>query len=172
MSDDFDPNSGLFGDDDEKSDEEKSMDYVFGKNPNRVSAMNELWYEEMKKRVDDMNLPSEEAKLNMIFKLTAGGVLDMLGDSQPPDCAPDVMSDFDVFMGVALTNKRFNVNLFAEQQKALKTLDREKFHDDEEYLRALSDAEDAWWDIAQPMLDGRNPNDAIKETLAKYGLNE
>ena len=57
-----------------------------------------------------------------------------------------------------------------EQQKALRTIDRDKFENDEDYVRALSEAEDAWWDIAQPALDKRNPRDAIKETLKKYGL--
>ena len=62
------------------------------------------------------------------------------------------------------------INLLGEQQKALQQIERDKFKDDEEYVRALSDAEDAWWDIPQPLLDMRNPRDAIKETLRKYGL--
>ncbi len=171
MSGELDPNAMLFGGEEEKTEEERAMEYVYGKNPNRVSALSDLWFEELHKRIGEMELPDEKAKIKMAFKLTAGAILDMLGDSQPAEVAPDVMSDFDIFMGVALTNKKFNVSLFKEQQKALMQIDRSKFHDDEEYARALSEFEDRWWEIAQPLLNGRNPNDAIKETLMKYGLN-
>lgn len=163
-----DPNAGLFGDED--ASENEVIEYVFGKNPNRVSAITDLWYEEMMKTLKDMELPDEEAKLRAVFKLTASGLLDMLADSQNPESAPDVMSDFDMFLAVALTNKKYNINLFAEQQKALETVDRSKFANDEEYAEAVSRAEDIWWEIAQPLLDQRNPNDAIRETLNKYGL--
>ncbi|MBE6527167.1 MAG: hypothetical protein E7Z63_05300 [Thermoplasmata archaeon] len=163
-----DPNAGLFGDED--ASENEVIEYVFGKNPNRVSAITDLWYEEMMKTLKDMELPDEEAKLRAVFKLTASGLLDMIADSQDPEAAPDVMSDFDMFLAVALTNKKYNINLFAEQQKALETVDRSKFANDEEYAEAVSRAEDIWWEIAQPLLDQRNPNDAIRETLNKYGL--
>lgn len=148
------------------------MDYVYGKNGNRVSAMNDLWYGKMKEQIDSMNLPSEEAKLKMAFKLTAEAVLDMLGDAMDPEDAPEIMSDLDLFMGVMLTNQRFGVDLMKEQNKYLMSVDRSKFKDDEEYVRALSDFEDDWWDLPQPPLDGRTPADAIRESLAKYGLKE
>lgn len=168
---DFDPNAALFGGDEpEPSEEEQAFEFVYGRNPRRVSALNDLWFANLMDKLNGMELPSEEAKMKMIFKLTAGGILDMLGDSQPPGVAPEVLSNLDMFMGVALTNMRFKVDLLGEQQKALKTIDPEKFEKDEDYLRAVSDAEDAWWDIAQPLLDGRNPGDAIRETLRKYGL--
>lgn len=142
----LDPNARLFsGEDDspEQTDEQKALAYVFGLNPNRVSALKELWYENLMKRVDEMKLPNAAAKMEVVFKLTAGALLDMFGDALPPEISPDVMSDFDVFMGVALTNKKFNVNLFGEQQKALESIDPDKFKDTEEYARAVSDAEDA-----------------------------
>ena len=163
-----DPNAGLFGSDEATGDE--VLEYVFGKNPNRVSAITDLWYEDMMKTIEGMELPDEAAKMRAVFKLTAGGLLDMLADSQDPEAAPDVMSDFDMFLAVALTNKKHNINLFAEQQKALQTVDRAKFSSDEEYAEAVSRAEDVWWEIAQPLLNGRNPNDAIRETLGQYGL--
>ena len=163
-----DPNAGLFGDED--ASENEVIEYVFGKNPNRVSAITDLWFDDMMKTVEGMELPDEAAKMKAVFKLTAGGLLDMLADSQNPEDAPDVMSDFDMFLAVALTNKIHNINLFAEQQKALETVDRSKFATDEEYAEAVSRAEDVWWEIPQPLLDKRNPNDAIRETLNKYGL--
>ena len=173
MSDeDYDPNAGLFSGEEgeEKSEEQEAFEYVYGRNPNRVSALNDLWFANLMAKINEMDLPNEEAKMKMIFKLTAGGILDMLGDSQPPGVAPEVMSDLDMFMGLALTNMRFKVDLLGEQNKALKSIDPDKFENDEDYVKALSDAEDAWWDIAQPMLEMRNPRDAIRETLRKYGL--
>ncbi|MCQ2079034.1 MAG: hypothetical protein MJZ38_03130 [archaeon] len=172
MNDDYDPNAALFSgeDEEEKSEEQEAFEFVYERNPRRVSALNDLWFYNLMEKIKQMELPSEEAKMQMIFKLTAGGILDMLGDSQPPGVAPEVMSNLDMFMGVALTNMRFKVDLLGEQTKALKSIDPAKFEKDEDYLRTLSDAEDAWWDIAQPPLDGRNPRDAIRETLRKYGL--
>ncbi len=172
MSDeDFDPNAALFGGDEEqKSEEEEAYEYVYGRNPMRVSALTDLWYHNLMAKIDEMKLPCEEAKMQMIFKLTCGGILDMLGDSQEPGVAPEVMSSLDIFIGLALTNMKYKVDLLGEQQKALKAIDRSKFQSDEEYVRALSDAEDAWWDISQPLLDMRTPKDAIRETLRKYGL--
>lgn len=173
MSDeDYNPNAGLFSgeDDEEKSEEQEAFEYVYGRNPMRVSALSDLWFDNLMLRIKEMDLPSEEAKMKMIFKLTAGGILDMLGDSQHPGVAPEVMSDLDMFMGLALTNMRFKVDLLGEQTKALQAIDRSKFESDEDYVKALSDAEDAWWDIGQPLLDMRNPRDAIRETLRKYGL--
>ena len=173
MSEFDDPNARLFGGDEtepEKTEEEEAFEYVYGRNPNRVSALKDLWDENLMLKIKEMEPPNEEAKMQMIFKLTCGGLLDMLGDSQEPGVAPEVMSGLDIFIGLALTNLRFKVDLLGEQQKALQQIERDKFKDDEEYVRALSDAEDAWWDIPQPLLDMRNPRDAIKETLRKYGL--
>lgn len=174
MSGELDPNADLFG----SSEEEESqgaqqkalLDHVFGKNPKRVIALEKLWYDDMTEKIKNMELPSEEAKLQMVFNLTAGGLLDMFADSQDSSTAPDMMTDFDIFMGVALTNKRFGVDLFKEHDKALLNISPSKFKDDEEYQRTVADFEDAWWDLAQPPLGGRTPNDAIKETLRLYEL--
>ncbi len=165
-----DPNAGLFGNQSDEATEDEIIEYVFGKNANRVEAITDLWYADLKKKVEEMDLPDDGAKMDAVFKLAIGGLLDMFADAQNPEVAPDVMNDFDLFLAVALVNKKYNVNLFAEQQKALDGVDRSKFSSDEEYAEALSRAEDIWWEISQPMLEKRNPNDAIRETLGKYGL--
>lgn len=162
------PNEGLFGSD--MATEDEVMEYVFGKNPDRVEALTDLLYQDLLKQVDAMKLPDNESKMLAVFKLAAGSVLDTIADAQSPGDAPDVMNSFDMFIAVALTNKKYNVNLFAEQQKALESIEKSKFANDEEYAEAVSRAEDVWWEIAQPLLNGRNPNDAIRETLAEYGL--
>ena len=84
MSEEYDdPNAALFGGDEpEKSEEEEAFEYVYGRNPRRVSALKDLWFENLMTKIEGMELPSEEAKMQMIFKLTCGGLLDMLGDSQ------------------------------------------------------------------------------------------
>lgn len=167
-----DPNASLFGGDEpEESEEEKAYKQLYGKNPDRVNALKDLWYSEMMSTVKDCDLP-EDAKYEMIFKMTVNSVLDMIDDAAPIDAALDLSFCFDMYMGVAITNKRFNVDLFKEQQKALLEIDRSKFKDDEEYERALTDFEDAWWSIPQPRLEKRNPNEAIRESLAKYGLTD
>lgn len=161
-----DPNSHLFG-----GGGEEAMDFVYGLNPNRVSAMHDLWYDRLQEQVSAMGLEGE-ARDQMVFKLTAQSVLDMLGDAMDPERAPEVMSDFDLFLGIALTNRKHGVNLMEEQRRALRAIEPSSFGDEEGYLRALSDCEDAWWDIPQPKLGGRNPGDALAESLKHYGLDE
>lgn len=167
-----DPNADLFGrNDPEESEEEQAYKQLYGKNPNRVSALNDLWYQEMIKTVDDTDLP-EEAKRQMIFKMTANGILDMVADCAPVEMALDLSFYFDMYMGVSLTNKMYNVDLFKEQQKALLSIDRSQFPDEESYEREIVDFEEQWWDIPQPRLEKRNPNEAIREKLSKYGLTD
>jgi hypothetical protein len=165
-----DPNAGLFGDDEELSDEEYLEQQIYGKNPGRAAAFGDLCYDEMIEEVDAMDI-TEEAKRKMIFTLTANSILDMICDSDQ-ELALDTTFSFDVFLGVSLTTTRFRVDLFKEHLKALMSVKRDDFHDDETYEKALEEFEEKWWDIPQPLLDKRTPNDAIKESLSKYGLTE
>ena len=59
MSDEYDPNAGLFGGDEpKKSPEEEHIEFTFGKNPNRTSAISDLFSEEMMATIDEEpNLP-------------------------------------------------------------------------------------------------------------------
>jgi len=167
-----DPNADLFGMNEEEPSEEEIIEkQLYEKNPLRVAALGELWYDTMLAEIEGMDVP-DEAKMKMVFSMTANGVLDMIADSSQVDAAMDVSYSFDMYLGVSLTNKRFKVDLFKEHQKALMTVDRGKFPDDETYQRELEAFEDAWWDLPQPLLDKRSPNDAIRETLAKHGLTE
>ncbi|MDR2698477.1 MAG: hypothetical protein LBB30_02210 [Candidatus Methanoplasma sp.] len=167
-----DPNAGLFGMDEEDISEEALVNkQLYEKNPRRVSALNDLCYDAMISEVDNMDIP-EEAKRKLIFKLTANSVLDLICDSAPVDLGLDVSFYFDMYLGVSLANKRFKADLFKEHKKALLGVKADDFPDDEAYGRALEEFEEQWWDIPQPLLEKRTPNDAIKETLAKYGLTE
>ena len=167
-----DPNADLFGlNEEELSDEEYLCKQLYEKTPKRIAAMADLWYDEMIKEVDNQDIP-EEAKMKMIFSMTASSVLDMINDSSPDEIALEVSLCFDMFVGVSLTNKRFGVSLIKELKKALMEINRDDFPDDEAYGRELAAFEEQWWDIPQPLLDKRTPNDAILETLAKYGLTE
>ena len=167
-----DPNADLFGLNDEgPSEAEITEKQLYGKNPNRVAAMADLWYDAMLKEIEGLDVP-EEAKRKMIFSMTANGVLDMMSDSSPEDVGLEVSICFDMFLGVSLTNKRYKVDLFKEHQKALLGIDRGDFPDDNSYKNELQAFEEQWWDIPQPLLDKRTPNDAIRETLSKYGLTE
>jgi hypothetical protein len=167
-----DPNADLFGlNDEEFSDEELIDKQLYEKNPRRVSALGDLWYDTMIEEIEKMNIP-EDAKRKMIFSMTANGVLDMIGDSSPVDVGLEVTYCFDMYLGVSMTNKKYKVDLFKEHQKALLSVKRDDFQDDDSYFNALEEFEDQWWEIPQPLLNMRNPNDAIREILSKYGLSE
>jgi len=167
-----DPNADLFGlNDEELSDEEFADKQLYGKTPGRVAALGDLTYDAMIKTIDDMGLP-EEAKRKMIFTMTANSVLDLIFDASPIDLGLEASFCFDMFVGASLTNKKFKVDLFKELEQALFDIKREDFPDNDAYEMALEEFEEKWWEIPQPLLEKRTPNDAIIETLSKYGLTE
>ena len=172
-NDNIDPNAALFGDDEpEMSPEEAHDEMVYGKNPRRVEALTDLFGRDLiKSVVENPELP-EEAKREMIFKLTAQSVLDMIMDSLAPDTAEEVAQCVDGFTGVAIVNKKFGVDLYKELNEALGEVKREDGESDEEYDRKLDDASNQWWSIPQPLLNKRTPSDAIREQMAKYGLED
>ncbi len=170
-NDNYDPNAGLFGDDEQGSVEEIMAKQLFGKNPNRVSALRDLIFDDMMESIDTDKMP-EEAKRELIFKMAINSVLDMIMECAPDELSEEMTYAFDSYIGVALVNKKYGVDLFKEQSKALLGVDSKQFEDDEQYEAALREFEERWWSIPQPLLGQRNPNDAITESMKKYGLLE
>ena len=120
---------------------------------------------------EDPELP-EEAKRQLIFKMTANSVLDVIVESLAPETAEEVTSCLDGFLGMSLVNKKNQVDIMAELRKAVLSVKQDTGESDEDFERRLSDMEDAWWSIPQPLLNGRTPDDAIREEMRRYGLDE
>lgn len=173
MAGELDPNASLFGGDEpEMSEEEAFLKETFGKNPNRTSALSDLFCAEMLATIDeDPELP-EEARRQLIFKMTANSVLDVIVESLAPETAEEVTSCLDGFLGMSLVNKKNQVDIMAELRKAVLSVKQDTGESDEDFERRLSDMEDAWWSIPQPLLNGRTPDDAIREEMRRYGLDE
>lgn len=171
MTDEYDPNAGLFSGEEPEEDPEKAhIEFTFGKNPNRTSAISDIFAEDMMATIDeDTELP-EEAKKRLIFKMTANSVLDMVMECLDPDTREEVASSLDSYIGMCMVNMKYEVDLIGEMTKAVSQVERIEGESDEDFQRRLSDMEDAWWSIPQPRLDQRNPDDAIKEEMIRYGL--
>lgn len=170
MTGELDPNAALFGSDEDEDTEEAHIGRTFGRNPNRTSAMADLFLREMIETVEsDPDIPPE-ARPAMIFKMTANSVLDLVMESLDPDTREDVAASLDGYLGVCLVNTGFEVDLFGELTKALSTVERGPDESDEDFGRRMADLEDAWWGIPQPRLNGRNPSDAVTEQIRRYGL--
>ena len=168
-----DPNANLFGDDEEqKSDEDIAYEQMYEKNPKRTDALGSLIYEDIENYVESQDLPDEETKRQMMFKMAVNSVLDMMMDAVSSDVGMDMSFSMDMLLGVALVNKRFKVDLFKEHEKALAGIKPSAFNTDDEYRLALEDFENSWWDIPQPILDKRTPNDAIRGELDSYRLTD
>ena len=114
----------------------------------------------------------EEAKKNLIFKMTANSVLDIVMESLSPDTREEVAACVDGYIGMCMVNMKNQVDLMGELRKALMGVKQETGESDEDYERRLGDMEDAWWSIPQPILNGRTPDDAIREEMRRYGLDE
>ena len=173
MVNEMDPNAGLFGEPEpEKSAEELLNEYAFGKNPNRAVAMETLFG---KRLIDDTladdTLPVE-GKLSFVFKATAHGVLDMIMECLPPEYREEVAVSLDSFIGMNLVNQKFQVDLVKAVREELQKVEQESGESDEQFEARLSAMEEGWWSIPQPVLNGRNPNDAIREEMNRYGLNQ
>ena len=173
MSNELDPNAGLFGDPEpEKSPEEILDEYAFGKNPNRAVAMEALFGKRLINDVmEDDNLPLE-GKMSFVFKATSHAVLDMIMQCLQPEYREEVATSLDSFIGMNLVNQRFKVDLINAVMEELGKVQQGKDESDEQFEERLGAMEEQWWSIPQPVLNGRNPNDAIQEEMAKYGLNQ
>ena len=173
MVNEMDPNAGLFGEPEpEKSPEELLNEYAFGKNPNRAVAMEELFGKRlMADTLADDKLPVE-GKMSFIFKATAHGVLDMIMECLQPEYREEVATSLDSFIGLNLVNHRFKVDLVNAVMEELQKVQQDPGESDENFEERLTAMEEGWWEIPQPILNGRNPNDAIREEMGKYGLNQ
>jgi len=173
MAGELDPNASLFGDPEPEQDPEQLLnEYAFGKNPNRAVAMETLFGKRLiEDTLNDEKLPIE-GKMSFVFKATAHGVLDMIMQCLQPEYREEVATSLDSFMGMNLVNQRFGVDLIDAVMKELEKVEPEKGETDEQFDDRLMALEEAWWGIPQPLLNGRNPNDAIREEMAKYGLNQ
>ncbi len=173
MVNELDPNAGLFGDPEpEKSAEELLNEYAFGKNPNRAVAMETLFGKRlMEETMADDKLPIE-GKMSFVFKATAHGVLDMIMECLTPEYREEVAVSLDSFIGMNLVNQKFGVDLVNAVMEELQKIDQKPGESDDQFEQRLSAMEEGWWSIPQPILNGRNPNDAIREEMGKYGLNQ
>ena len=166
-----DPNAALFGADEE--DEGINADkQIYEKNARRADIIGELVYEGISDQIASMNIPDEESKMQAMFMMASHTVLDLVMDALDVDAGLETSFSLDMFLGVALVNKKYNVDLFKEFEKALADVKPSDYPDEELYLKDLEEKKELWWDIPQPILEKRTPNDAIREVLDHSGLSE
>ena len=144
---------------------------LWGKNPGRTHALRDTIFDELMEHMEADNVPDDK-KWEMTFLMAVNSTLDLVMDSLPEDMAMDLSYCFDNFLGLALANKRYDVNILGEAKKAMETVDPKEFDNEEMFARGLEEFEEKWWNMGQPALGMRSPNDAIYESLSKYGLNK
>ena len=167
----IDPDTGIintvFDDDKEISAE----DQLWQKNPARTHALRDIIFDDLVDHMKDQDLP-EDKRWEMTFFMAVNSVLDLFMDSLPEDMAMDASYCFDNFIGLALANKKYDVNILGEAKKAIDSVDPKAFDSEELFAKGVEEFEEKWWNMGQPALGMRSPNDAIIESLAKYGLNK
>ncbi|NLL94146.1 MAG: hypothetical protein GX224_00030 [Thermoplasmatales archaeon] len=166
---DVDPDTGLV----EMSfeDEEKELnEMLWGKNPNRSSALAELIYPVLKPMVAEEAKGDPDAAGQMTCVMSINSVLDMVMEALPDELAAEVSFYIDHFIGLNLTNHKHGVDLMEELGKALSQIERKDYDTDDDFIRALEALEEHWWGVGQPALNMRNASDAIHETMRKYDL--
>lgn len=165
----IDPSTGLVENVfDETIDVEEQL---FKKNPRRVRALRDLWYDELQNTLDK-NGGSEEMKREMIFMMIANNILDIVMGCIPDETALEVSYALDNTIALSHVNKKYDCDLIKEEKKAISLVKREDYNTDDDFSRALEAIEEHWWSIGQPQLGMRSANDAIIEMLRKYELNE
>ncbi len=168
---DVDPVTGEITREIEPTEEESAEKQLWGKNPARAQAMRDLMFNELTEHIESQDIPDDK-KWEMMFIMAVNSTLDLLFDSPTTDVAMETSYCFDNMLGLALANKKYEVDIMKEARKAIEGVDRSKFKSDEDYVNAVHEFEEQWWDMGQPALGMRSPNDAIYETLGKYRLNE
>lgn len=166
-----DPNSGLVEqvfEEDEKVDPEKQL---WGKNADRTHAFRDLWFDDLLQALKDNKIPPNAQK-EVAFMMLSNSLLDFIMDSVPTNVAMDLSYSLDHMIGMSLVNKKYDCDLMEEEEKAMAQVKRKDYDTDDDYHRALEAIQEHWWTLGQPKLDMRSPDDAIYETMKKYGLNE
>ncbi|MBR5999141.1 MAG: hypothetical protein IK043_01710 [Candidatus Methanomethylophilaceae archaeon] len=168
---DVDPVTGEITRTIEPTEEEMAEKQLWGKNYARAQAMRDLMFADLSEHINSQDIPDDK-KWEMMFMMAVNSTLDVVFDSPTTDIAMETSYCFDNMLGLALANKKYGVDIIAEAKKAIETVDRERFSSDEEWEEEVHQFEEQWWDMGQPALGMRSPNDAIYETLSKYNLNE
>lgn len=96
----------------------------------------------------------------------------MIMECLQPEYREEVATSLDSFIGLNLVNHRFKVDLVNAVMEELQKVQQDPGESDENFEKRLTAMEEGWWEIPQPILNGRNPNDAIREEMGKYGLNQ
>lgn len=167
----IDPNTGEIIQTVKESDEEIAERQLWGKNPKRTHALNDLWFDDIKESLSKSGKKGE-AKDRLLFNMTVNAVLDLVMEASPDDLSMELSYPLDTYIGMLLVNKKYGVDISEEMNKAVSIVKREQYDTDDDFARAVEDITDHWWSLGQPKLDMRNPSDAIIEMLGKYGLNE
>lgn len=166
----IDPLTGEIQEIVEESEEQIAEKQLWGKNPARAQAMRDLMFDALSEHIQGQNVPDDK-KWEMMFIMAVNSALDLILDSTTTDVAMETSYCFDNLIGMALANKKWEVDIMKEARKAMETVDASKFDNDEDYIKELQAFEEHWWEMGQPALGMRSPNDAIYEMLGKYGLN-
>lgn len=167
----IDPLTGEITETPQESEEQIAEKQLWGKNPARAQAMRDLMFDALSEHIQEQKVP-EDKKWEMMFIMAVNSALDLILDSTPTDMAMETSYCFDNMIGMALANKKWEVDIMKEARKAMESVDASQFDNDEDYVKELQAFEERWWDMGQPALGMRSPNDAIYEILGKYGLNE
>lgn len=168
---DIDPDTGEIKQTLEETEEEMAEKQLWRKNPSRAQALRDLMFDALSEHIEEMNVPDEK-KWEILFVMSVNSALDLLFDSPTTDVAMEASYCFDNMIGMALANKKWSVDIMEEARKAMESVDRSDFGSDEDYIKGVQEFEERWWDMGQPALGMRSPNDAIYEVLGKYKLNE
>ncbi|MCL2712733.1 MAG: hypothetical protein FWD37_05635 [Methanomassiliicoccaceae archaeon] len=144
---------------------------LFGKNPKRTQLLRDLWFDQVAEQLDEEKDMPDEAKRELLFLMTANAVLDMVMDSVPEEMAADLSYFIDNMMAMAAVNQKYDVDILEACHETISKVKREEYATDEEFEAAVTDKEEKWWITGKQLLGGRSPNDAVAETLSKYGLN-
>lgn len=165
------PDTGLVEQVFEEDDKVNLEKQLWGKNPKRSQALRDLWFEDLQKIVEEGKEP-DNVKKELAFLMTTNNVIDLIMGALPEDLALEVSYSLDNTIALALVNKQYDCDLLEEEAKAVGIVKREDYKSDDDYQRALEAIEEHWWSIGQPQLEMRSANDALIETMRKYGLNE
>lgn len=152
-----------------KTSEESTERELFDKNPSRSYILRDIWFDGLTSVIDSEEMP-ERSKRELMFLALSNAILDMVMDILPENLSKVLARNLDDYLAVMVINHEYDVDLLQSFQEEFEKEMGSDFVDDTQFMNALTEFENKWWNQPRRELNGKTPNELLEEVSERYGL--
>lgn len=152
-----------------KTSKESAGTELFDKNPSRSYILRDIWFDGLTSVIDGEEMP-ERSKRELMFLALSNAILDMVMDILPENLSKVLARNLDDYLAVMVINHEYDVDLLQSFQEEFEKEMGSDFIDDTQFMNALTEFENRWWNQPRQELNGKTPNELIEEVNQRYGL--